>query len=674
MVSGLRKTVFVLGVALITLEVQAQQVVPSDQGELVALLDLLDEQTDLATRTGMNADYTPGMASVLNGDELLIRGARTVWDALGLVPGISLALDVTGERQVLSRGVGHGYSSGNIKVLLDGVSMNSTLLATANAVLDLPIEQIERIEVIRGPGSSLHGEYAYAGVINVITRGNARRLMLQLGEDGEQGAGLIWHWEDAAGNLAFSLNAAGLERDSEGLWVERDALLATGESEGSNAPGPANSARRQRSLFADLRWRGWFASLKLLDDQSGDYFGINHFLPPDDGNLAARQREQVFELGHESHDSARFWSRWRLEARTHEHQRHRLYVFPAGYLDDAPVFMDRDYREQRYLATLDLHWRPHLAHQWLLALEASHVEMETARWSWSGLPFELAPTWLDPHFNRQVLSLILQDEFRPRDRLTLTATLRYDRYSDAGTLLSPRAAAVWRPSDSQVVKVQYARAFRPPTFYELSSAYARGDTIDPARISTWELGYLFKQPRWEARLILFHSELMQPVLFDGGKQGYANGPDVRLRGLELEYQHRLSAHLKLDANLSLVDAEQQASGEPLAGGAEVLANLALLWRPRENLTLGLQVRHTGERVRYADDPREPIAASTQCDLSLSYRLAARGINVSLGVKNLTDADVRYPDQITGYDDVDLLYPDGYPAAGRRWWLSVGMDF
>ncbi|MES9979550.1 MAG: Plug domain-containing protein, partial [Candidatus Thiodiazotropha sp. 6PLUC5] len=75
--------------------------------DLRNLLSLLDSQTELATKSRMNADYVPGMASILYGDELLARGARTVWEALGLVPGISLGMEFTGERQILSRGVGH---------------------------------------------------------------------------------------------------------------------------------------------------------------------------------------------------------------------------------------------------------------------------------------------------------------------------------------------------------------------------------------------------------------------------------------------------------------------------------------------------------------------------------------------------------------------------------------
>jgi len=652
--------------------VRAQDGAPQAPTDTEALLELLDEQTDLATRSGMNADFIPGMATVLSGDDLLARGVRTVWDALGLVPGISLALEVTGERQVLSRGVGHGYASGNIKVLLDGVSMNSTLLATANPVLNLPIEQIERIEVIRGPGSSLHGEFAYAGVINVITRRDERRLVLRGAEDGEAGVGLIWQWSDPARDLELSLNAAGLERDSDGVWVERDALFFTGDEALSRAPGPANSAARHSSLFVDLRWGAWFGGLKLIEDAGGDYFGINHFLPPDDGRLAALQRERVIELGRELRWSERLHGRLRLEAREHEHKRQQLYVFPAGYLGEEAVYMDRDYREQRALGALDLYWRPHEAHAVFLGLEAARIVMDDALWRWSGFPDELPSAWIDPRLNRRILSAVVQDEYRPLDALTLTATLRYDDYSDFGGLLSPRLAAVWRLQSDQVLKLQYARAFRPPTFYEL--AYSIPGDMEVAEIATWELGYILTRPSWEGRVILFHSDLIKPVFFDKDKHpAFTNGSDVRLRGLEIEYQHRLSPRLKLDANLSLVNAERRPSGEALPGGADVLGNLGLLWRPVNDWTLALQMRHVGERIRAPDDSRDSVPASTRFDLTLSHKSMGRGPSLFLGVKNLTDAEVRYPDQLTSYDGVDLLYFDGYPMPGRQWWLSLALD-
>jgi outer membrane receptor for ferrienterochelin and colicins len=649
----------------------AQSTAESGDAPLGDLLDLLDSETALATRSGMNADFVPGMATILSGDDMLARGSRTVWEALSLVPGISQGLEMTGERQILSRGVGFGYASGNIKFLLDGVSMNSGLLATANPVLNIPIEQVERIEVIRGPGSSVHGEYAFAGVVNVVTRQSDRTLHAQANERAGAGGGGIWHWADPQRDLAASINLAGLTGNG-GVPVEEDALFAIGEPALSNAPGSSNESSRYVGGFADIRWHKTSLALKILDDAYGDHFGINHFLPPSNDRLASGQRYLSARIGQDLELSEALSARIRLEALQHERTRDRLYVFPASYFDDQPVFVDQDYRETRYIGAADLHWSGWARHLVLLGLEATRVEVDRASWNWLNLPFEIPDTWLDIGMDRQVFSLIAQDEIRACDRITVTAALRLDDYSDLGSFLTPRLAAVWRIDDANILKLQYAQAFRPPTFYERE--YPGRDRIDAGEIATFELGYIIKKPRWEGRLILFQSDLTDPIVFGEDEDGYINSDDARLRGVEVEYQLRLGPRVKIDANLSYVDAATRTTGQALPGGADTLGNLALLWRPREPWTAALQLRYVGDRIRPESDARETVAGYAMLDLTLNYQRPGPGFFVHAGVKNLTDEDVRYPDLPTSFDGVDLPYSDGYPRPGRRWWLSLGYRF
>jgi TonB dependent receptor-like, beta-barrel len=106
---------------------------------------------------------------------------------------------------------------------------------------------------------------------------------------------------------------------------------------------------------------------------------------------------------------------------------------------------------------------------------------------------------------------------------TLRATLRHDKYDDVGAYTSPGAAAVWRIDDVNTLKLQYAKAFRPLTFYGLS--YLRPGSIKAAEIATWELGPIRKRLSWEARSILFLSDLKGSILLDG----LGPGLDQRLR-------------------------------------------------------------------------------------------------------------------------------------------------
>lgn len=440
---------------------------------------------------------------------------------------------MTGERQILSRGVGFGYGSGNIKLLLDGVSMNSSLLATANPVLNIPIEQIERIEVIRGPGSSVHGEEAFAGVVNVITRRNDRTLQAQANERAAAGGGGIWRWSDPHRELSASINLTGLA-GTGGVLVTEDALFPIGEPELSNAPGSSNEASRYLGGFADLRWRDTFIALKVLDDDYGDHFGINHFLPPSNDRLASEQIYVSVQIGRDLILSETRDAGIRLASLQFERSREQLYVFP-------------------------------------------------------------------------------------------------------------------------------------PTFYE--QAYPGRDSIGAGEIATYELGYILKQPRWEGRLILFQSDLTDPIVFGEDDDGFINNADARLRGVELEYRIRLGTRVKIDANLSYVDAVSRGTDASLPGGTDIPGNLALLWRPVESWTAAIQLRYVGDRSRPEFDPRPSLSGYATADLTLSYQRPGPCFFAHLGVKNLTDEDVRHPDLPTGYGGIDLLYADGYPRPGRRWWLS-----
>ena len=122
--------------------------------------------TRIATKTEMDADLVPGMVTVLKGKDLEDQGFRTVGEALVLVPGIDLNAGMTASTVAVIRGM---TAAVKVKTLLNGVPVNSAMEGLGSAVFYIPIEQVERIEVIRGPGSGLYGEWAYLGVINVMT-------------------------------------------------------------------------------------------------------------------------------------------------------------------------------------------------------------------------------------------------------------------------------------------------------------------------------------------------------------------------------------------------------------------------------------------------------------------------------------------------------------------------
>ena len=283
--------------------------------------------------------------------------------------------------------------------------------------------------------------------------------------------------------------------------------------------------------------------------------------------------------------------------------------------------------------------------------------------------------------SRAIHSVTLQDEFRMNDQLTFTAGLRYDHYDDVGEEFSPRLAAVYRLTRHHIVKAQYARAFRPPTFVEMyafDNPFESGNPdLEPETNDTYEIGYIYKAIHTACRVTLFHSVLRDVIVVD--KTLHNNSGEGRLTGVELELERQIGNCLKLDANLSYVHTKDRDSSEQVGAlAAEWLANAGVIYQPLSNLTFALQYRYVGERGREAQDPRNDLDDYHTVDLTGTLcNLWLKGLTLKAGVKNLFDEDVRYPALLDPYDiseNPSLTYPEDLPRPGRRYWMGLTYEF
>ena len=200
----------VLAIALLCASfVYAQEQPPpaEEQNELAELMSIVEQETEVATKTRMNSDYVPGIVTVLEGDELEALGIATAADALSLVPGMQATRDSRSSALVLVRGIDFPFNSGNIQILINGIALTRQDAGVNAAALLIPVEQIERIEIIRGPGSVIHGDFAFMGLVNILLRKDGVRVFGRLEtphgsfDGGGHGA---WHMGRA--KLAASLS------------------------------------------------------------------------------------------------------------------------------------------------------------------------------------------------------------------------------------------------------------------------------------------------------------------------------------------------------------------------------------------------------------------------------------------------------------------------------------
>lgn len=133
----------------------------------LSLEELLNVEISVASKKALTLRESPGIVTLITDDEIRNSGANDLIEVLSMVPGLHFGVDVEG---VVGIGVrGNWGHEGKVLLLIDGQEMNEPLFSTLQFGEHYPIDQIRKIEIIRGPGSSVYGEYAEYAVINIIT-------------------------------------------------------------------------------------------------------------------------------------------------------------------------------------------------------------------------------------------------------------------------------------------------------------------------------------------------------------------------------------------------------------------------------------------------------------------------------------------------------------------------
>ena len=643
------------------------------------LLSVMEQVTEIATKTKLNADYVPGMVTVLNGKDLEARGIHTVNEALLLTPGVISAMPEKGG--IMVRGVGK-WISGKVKLLVNGISISDTFSATMGLLYDLQIEMVERIEIIRGPGSALYGGYAYGGVINVITRRKGREIFCRYGSFDTYGGGGLFSYANPEKTWSTSLNLSGWKSNDDDIRSGLDSLAAQGQD--SFAPGPTNEKRRQQSAFITLDYHDFSLVGQYMQRGLSTPFGITDNLPPPQNRIENVMMQYMLEakyiLQPSPHLQAIPKAGW-LES-TMDNDKVFLRSFPTAIqpIYGPGVWNSVYEKERKFYGGIDFTWKKWEKHLLSLNLEYAHTKLVDA---WQELNIDLATglpltymrrytgeqNFIKENVSRDVMSAAIQDQFELCRQLTATCGLRFDHYSDIGSNLTPRLALVYRLSDLHTLKTQFGIAFRPPTFMEMystSSVFMGNKDIDAETIRTYEAGYIYRDSETVGRITLFHSKLDDLIEIVGNT--YQNTKGAELNGVELELEKKLTAKLKLDSNISYVKTKDLTAGQEIENSATWAGNVGLMFQPCPDYSLYLHYRHVGRRHRASGDTRNEMKSRNTLDLTGSvFNLWKEDLTLQFGVKNMFDNKILEPSPAN-------TYPDDYPRAGRNWWMKIEIEF
>jgi iron complex outermembrane receptor protein len=666
------------------------------------MFDGLVKARKVSVASGVSQDTgsAPAVTTLITAQDIEAIGARTLDEALEMVPGLHVGKRGAGYDAIYTmRGI-HTNPSPEVLFLLNGTPFKNAFDGRAPTDI-FPVSVIQRIEVIRGPGSALYGADAFAGVINIITKNAADIQGTELGaRAGAFQSRNIWLQHGGQyGAVDFAVMLDWAKSDGYDGRVEEDAQTQFdavfgqyGAPPASQAPGALNTQRDLLHLYLDAgfgkHWR-WRGSLRQ-NKNAGRGLGISQALDPENSTSTANSDNFSTDL---TYHNTGFAANWVLQA-----QLAYQYIdgfgdytmfppgafggaFPEGFFWQAGNKSDELRLESNALFR---GWSNH-ALRVGAGWQQSRLRDVTARRNWgmdlaSGMPYPLgdmqdfsnsADAFI-LHTSRRNTFAYLQDSWAFHSDWELTAGIRYDEFSDFGSTTNPRLALVWKTTPTLTTKFLFGSAFRAPYFLELGlnnpllgigNPGLQAETID-----TYELAWdWFATPDLHLTLNLFHYQIKDKIGFPGGQYQYANYGEWDGQGFEFEARWKLSARAALLFNYAYQDNEDE-TGEPVADALRQSAYARLDWMFMPNWFLDINARWIADRPRAANDWREDMDDYFVTDLTLRRKDIKGQWNFALGVRNVFDADVREP------TTVNIGVTNDLPLAGREWFAEIRYRF
>ncbi len=630
-------------------DVQAVQ--PSDLFSS-SLDDLLSVPISGASKFEQPLSEAPSSISVVTAETIKLFGYRTLADLLRAQRGFFVSND-RNYSYVGVRGFGRsGDYNSRLLVLVDGHRINESSYDSAllgeDFIIDLDL--VERVEIIRGPASSLYGNSAFFGVINVITRHGTGLRGMEL-------AGSAGGFESYKGRISYgtrldndlSLSVSGSYYDSAGdrsLYYPAFNDPATNNGVARNLDG-----ERSGSLFATASWHDLTLQAAYADRRkdipTGSY-GVDFNARPDFTN----DRYTYVNLKYEHAFPDDLWLLARFYYDYYDYYGEGVY---SGVLN-------RDESTSRRVGT-ELQLSKLLGTNHLLIAGAGLSYSSTSFSNYDQAPFS---SYLDTQHNAINWSAFLQDEYTILTGLILNAGLRYDHYELFGGEANPRLALIYSPTKHAAIKLVYGEAFRAPNNYELYYTAAglglkANPGLKPETIRTYELIYEQRlSEHYRLTLSAYYNKIsnMIRVVTDAADptlDSFDNISSASVRGAEAELEAKWRSGLSGRISYSYQHAEDDQTNRRLVNSPlhSAKANLVLPL-VGEQLMSGIELQYLGNRTTLAGSRTGDHVVT---NLTLFSQKWIRGLDCSLSLYNLFDQ--RYDDPASSDHTMDTIRQDGF---------------
>ncbi|WP_205623743.1 TonB-dependent receptor plug domain-containing protein [Desulfogranum japonicum] len=523
----------VIALAGLLYPMQAQALEDVDLSPIVVTSTMVEQQLSQA----------PGTVQVIESKEIATLGAESVADVLLQAAGISISSGSGRSREISIRGLGSGHTL----LLLDGRRLTGGYNATVDAN-QIPLVVIDRIEIVRGPGSAIYGSEATGGVVNIITRSPSEKTEAALDVRGATGQAAQQSIQAMAGSSVGPLRATAAVSHSVQDGYDTDIYS-----------GQEIDDTKLSSVYTR-------AALDLLEGHLVSFGGEwNHFEREGLRYYMKKLRERQGDderlggyLQYESDQSGPLNIMARLYGNHSE-----------GSYDFSPPADEHDNERDLGQAELRASYRTGEKFTFTAGGEARRESLEGDQMNIGHEDGE----------SEKSQAIFGQIDWSPFERFNLVSSLRYDDYDSAGSHFTPRIMATLFFSNAKVW-TSYGQGFRAATLNELygkesknqgKDLYIGNNDLDPETSESYEAGIALHKERIHCSLVFFYNELED--LIEAHETGttddittyvYANVESAETYGTEFETGITVNDAIELQGHLTWLKTENKKTGYDLA--------------------------------------------------------------------------------------------------------------
>lgn len=612
-----------------------------------------------ASKYEQKVTAAPSSVTIVTASEIKKFGYRAVADILQSVRGFFTTYD-RNYAYVGVRGFGRpGDYNTRVLLLVDGYRVNDSIYDQAPLGTDFPVDVdlIDRVEIIRGPSSSIYGTNAFFGVINVITR---RGRDLKGGEVSTEAASFDTYKGRASYGQKFSNGWEALVSGSyytsagQDLYFKEFDTPPTADGMTRGSDGDESRSFFSRLSYQDFALEGAYSSREkaIPTGAWGTVFGDSRNRSVDERAFFNFRYEHSFE------------NQLNLMVRSfYGHYDYTgTYIYnPADSADLRSLLVQKDVGRNDWTGEeIQLTKKLFEKHKLMVGAEFRE-DFRNDQSNYFKNPYASIFNKATDSYN---WALYIQDEFQIFSNLTLNAGVRHDVYQTFGDTDNPRVALIYNPFEKTTIKGLYGEAFRAPNSYELfyedgGISQKAGKDLKPETIRTYELVWeQYVADHLRMSVTGYHYKIRDLISLQKDSSDdllvFKNLKNVEANGFEVELEGKWPKGIECRLSYCLQEARDEDTDSILTNSPQHMTKLNVIFPLIEDkLFLGTEFRYMSSRKTLKGSDADDVFIT---NVTLFSQHLMKGLELSAGIYNLFDQ--RYGDPGSEEHPENILNQDG----------------